>query len=220
MNFSVLESILLGVVTLVLFLYGFAQRHLRKKVLQNIETERMKVENQLYEAEQASKGNLLKVERDREIARAELRDLRKTYADLAEQRDELMKEVAKLQDHKRDLLNFMKTEDGRTALKEAEEKLALLNKEVNARKSGRVICVLSFTGKTHCKNVYEAVLEECENVWKKHPDLALSMHTRLIKTNLWFCDWQGASPSSLRVQAKACETYTWREDGHCELRVV
>jgi hypothetical protein len=220
MNFSVLESIVLGVVTLVLFLYGFAQRHLRKKVLQNIETEKMKVENQLYEAELASKGNLLKIERDREIAETELKSLRETCQGLAGQRDDLMKEVAEIQGQKKDLLNFMGTEDGRVKLKEAEEKLALLNKELNARKSGRVVCMFAYTGKTSCKNAYDAILEECENLWKCHPDLVLSMHTRGTSQKSWFCDWQGTSPTSFRAQRKAKETHTWNEDGHCELRVV
>lgn len=222
-----LESIALGIATLLLFLYGYAQRHLRKKTLEKIETERLSAENKLYESEQASLENLQRIQRDiqrtqreREAAEAELKNLRKACSDSAGEREDLMKEVDRLQGQKKALVNFLKTEDGRVKLKEAEEKLALLNKEINARKSGRVVCRFSYSGKASCKNAYEAILEECQNLWKSHPGLVLSMHTKGVTKSQWFCEWEGSSPSSFRAQIKAKENHTWIEDGHCELRVV
>jgi hypothetical protein len=215
-----LESLALGIATLLLFLYGYAQRHLRKKTLEKIETERLSAENKLYESEQASLENLQRTQRDREAAEAELKNLRKACSDFAREREDLMKEVARLQGQKKALVNFMKTEDGRVKLKEAEEKLALLNKEILARKSGRVVCRFSYSGKASCKNAYEAILEECQNVWKIHPDLVLSMHTKGVSKSHWFSEWEGSSPTSFRAQIKAKENHTWIEDGHCELRVL
>ncbi len=220
MNITLLESLVLGAATLFLFLYGVAQRHLRKKVIGDIEAEKLKAENRLHEAEEASKNVLNALAVARNNADADLQVQKKNLRAWYQERDDLKEEVSQLQAEKKDLLNFMKTEDGRVKLKEAEEKLALLNKELNARKSGRVVCMFAYTGKTSCKNAYDALLEECENLWEKHPDLVLGMYTRGTSHKDWFCDWQGASPTSFRAQSKAKETHIWKEDGHCELRVV
>ena len=215
-----MESLALGVATLLLFLYGLAQRHLRKKTLEKIEAERLSAENRLYEAEQASKNTLIGIERDRDSVKEETKILRKACVDLAEQRDGLSEEIANLQVQKKDLLNFLKTEDGRTQMREAEEKLATLNKELEFRRSGRVISVFAYSKNSACATAYSAVMEECENVWRTHPGLMLAMYGKGMEHKHWFCYWQGSSIISLRAQAKEKASLEWRDFGQTELRVV
>lgn len=206
-----IETILLGLATFLVFLYGAAQRHLVKSVKAEVEKNRTKIAN----AEAQHEEHLTSLQAD--VAKS-----RSLLEEAQNQKAEVVAEIADLKQQKRKLQEYLATEDGRAAVKAAQNELAQVQQEIRnlirereerrALKFGTVVAAVPYADGLKVPPSLLALLPECERVWKQAPGTVL-------KVTSGAGTWAGTTSSSLIAYAESYATHNWKGCGTCILSV-
>ncbi len=222
---------LYGVVTVVLFLYGIAQRHLRKTVVRAIDLERAKAENSIIRAQEYAEASAKQSEM---LAEQRLTDIQESIALFSRRAAEISQnhnraqaalsalqgEIATAEARKKELLEVLQSKDAQALLKQAEEILEKVRSENLARKSEYLVSVVSFEEETTCSATYAVALQEMRAYWEKFPGATLKLLTRDRDTTEWGLEWQGTNPKSFAAFRACFDTYAWKNEGVAEIRVA
>lgn len=206
------EILLLGAATVVLFVYGVAQRHLMKSVTAEVEKNRTKIAN----AEARHEDRLTSFQAD--IAKSQ-----SLLEEAQSQKAEVVAEIADLKQQKRKLQEYLATEDGRAAVKAAQDELAQVQQEIRnlirereerrALKPGNVVATVPYADGLKVPPSLLALLPECERVWKQDPGTVL-------KVTSGAGTWTGTTSSSLIAYAESYASHSWKGGGTCILSVA
>ena len=201
-----LESALLGTVTLLLFVYGAGQRYLKKKITADIELERTKLANALSQYEE------------------DLASVQTTLTQVRTQRIAEKAEYEALKRQKQELLEYLATEDGRVANQAALENLAIVREEVqvlikqrdalNHLQGGKLLASASFVPKQKVYTTFCVLLAECERVWAFAPGTLLSIEGAHGAPR---CSWTGSTPASLESFMDSIKDLEWVQHGAISL---
>jgi hypothetical protein len=206
-----IESSLLGIVTVMIFLYGVAQRHLKNKLIAALSLERTKSENAL--ARHVEHLSSLKI--DIAKSREDLEEIQKL-------KHESAIELADLKDQKQKIQEYLTTEDGKAtkqALMNDIEKVqaelhALIKKrdEVNVFKQGTVLTSVPFSKGAKIWDTLQAHVPELDRFSRLAPGATFTIEA---------VDgvWMGSSVASFKTYIDGYKGWIWCSNGKSNLAV-
>lgn len=207
----IVETGLLSLATFLVFLYGAAQRHLRKSVRTEVEKNRTKIAN----AEALHEERLAYLKGEISVCESVLKGAQ-------DQKASSLKELGELEALKTSLRMYLATEDGRAAVRAAQKELAEVQEEIRNLKQerdelrtlkfGTVVATVPYEDGMLAVPSFHALLPECERVWKKAPGTVLKV-TSSAGT------WVGTTSSSFIKYAESYTLRHWKGRGTCILSV-
>ena len=200
-----IETLLLGAATVLLFGYGAGQRHLKKRLTSELELERTKNANALARHEE----HLASLQSDITKSREVLEAIQKRKNEEIEAFDAVKKQKTELQE-------YLATEDGQAANQAALEKLAQVQAEVqaslknrddiNALKKGTKLGSAPHAANMKIQPTLRVLAPECERVWKLAPGTVLTIEG---PDGIW----RGSTIAALQAFIDSYEGRTWTGKG-------
>jgi hypothetical protein len=192
-----------------LFLYGAAQRHLRRKVLRDIETATTKSQNLLADKAEQQEAELAQTT-------ARLRTVQGEFSTLQAQ-------VDALNIRRESLIEFLNTADGKSSLartfeevKKAEARLAELQEQIKAAdirmadvalyghdigrpKPNTYLCSMTFTKDDAIGPlINRVILPEASAMWARHPGTKLQVAVYISQGGEGSALWEGSTEAGLK----------------------
>jgi hypothetical protein len=187
-----------------IFLYGAAQRHLRRKVLRDIETATTKSQNLLADKAEQQEAELAQTTE-------KLRTVQSEFSTLQAQ-------VDALNIRRESLIEFLNTADGKSSLartfeevKKAEARLAELQEQIKAsdvalygHETGRpkpntYLCSTTFTKDDAIGPlINRVILPEASAVWERHPGTKLQVAVYISQGGEGSAIWEGSTEAGLK----------------------
>lgn len=209
---ELIETLLLGAATVALFVYGAAQRHLMKKVTTELGRERTKNENERARHEECLTS-----------LQADIAKSRSLLEEAQNQKAEVVAEIADLKQQKRELQEYLATEDGRKVNQAALEKVAKLKAEIQslnqkredfqALREGVVLGLAPYFDDMKVSPSLRVLVPECERVWRQAPGT-------LLQITSGAGTWTGTTPASLLAYIDYYSARSWVGNGVCTLSVA
>lgn len=206
------EVLLLGAATVMLFIYGAAQHHLMKRVTKEVKWARTKNENERARHEEYLTSLQANIDKNRNL-----------LEEIHNQKAGIITEISKLKQQKRELQEFLATEDGQRAKQDALEKVAKLKAEIQslvqkreesqAFKVGTVLGMAPYSDGMGVSLSLQVLVPECERIWK------LASGT-LLQITSGTGTWTGTTPESLLAYIEYHKSRSWVGNGVCTLSVA